>query len=202
DLELAGFEACLWVLDGLPGAEIPEHHRAAAVLTLGNGTLEGRVVEWMILGADGETLVGGGGAGAARHGPAFEHAFIFEAEIVMQPGRIVLLHHEYAARSRARTARGFAGLGEIALGAVFVEQVAGARHLQLAFLRGDDFVDFDAALDFERLPVPSRLDFRASMRSMTLVLLWAAVGSSVSVVIFLRPLDLSFLSTRARKASV
>ncbi len=82
----------------------------------------------MILGADGEALVGGVGAGAARHGPAFEHAFIFEAEIVVQPGRIVLLHNEYVARSRARTTRGFAGLGEITLGAVFVEQVAGTRH--------------------------------------------------------------------------
>ncbi len=106
-----------------PKAAIPQHHRAAAILALGNRALEIAIVERVILHLDGETLVVGIERGTARHRPGFEHAVEFQAEIVMQAGGGVLLDH-IAAMLGLGDARRAAGLGrllEVALGPVFGE---------------------------------------------------------------------------------
>jgi hypothetical protein len=48
----------------------------------------------MVLGADGEALVGRVEAGAACHRPAFQRALHLEAEVVVQPPRGMLLDDE------------------------------------------------------------------------------------------------------------
>ena len=41
----------------LTEAAIPQHHRAAAILTLGDSALEVAIVQWVILDFDRQTLV-------------------------------------------------------------------------------------------------------------------------------------------------
>ena len=79
---------------GNPGATIPELHRAAAILALGNRAFEIAIVEWVILDLDGQALVVRIERGSARYRPGLEHAIEFEPEIVMQPRRIVALDDE------------------------------------------------------------------------------------------------------------
>jgi hypothetical protein len=43
---------------GRPVAAIPQHHRAAAVLALGDGALEVAIVERMILDLHGQAAIG------------------------------------------------------------------------------------------------------------------------------------------------
>ena len=54
----------------LPGALVPQHHRAAAVLALGDRALELAVVERMVLDVHGEALVGRIGRGPLGDRPA------------------------------------------------------------------------------------------------------------------------------------
>ena len=79
---------------GVPVAAVPDLHRAAAVLALGDGALEVAVVERMILDLHREPLLARIEGGPARHRPGLEHAVIFETKIVMQPRGGVLLNHE------------------------------------------------------------------------------------------------------------
>src|SRR5882757_4190857 len=129
EFEVALLEAALGI-DRLPGAAVPELHGAAAILIFRNRAFEIAVVERMILDLDRQPLVVRIERGAARHRPGLEDAVEFEPEIVMQPGRIVLLDHE-APQLRRRNldlARRLAGLLEIALLAVDGE--VSQRHVQ------------------------------------------------------------------------
>ena len=100
---------------GRPGAAIPDHHGAAAVLALRDGALELVVFDRMILDVDREPLLARNKARPARHRPAHHHAVEFEPQVVMQPRRVVLL--DDVARSplcAAGLAARLGGLAEVA----------------------------------------------------------------------------------------
>src|SRR5262245_51778060 len=100
ELEIALAVALVWVAVGLPGAALPDHHRAAAVFALRDGSLEVAVLERMILHLHGEALVGGVEAGPLGHRPALQGALELEPEVVVESAGRVLLDHE-GARGRA-----------------------------------------------------------------------------------------------------
>ena len=171
------------VVQRLPGALVPHHDGAAAVLSFGDRPLEGSVGERVVLGPDGEAFLGRIVARAPRDRPAEQHAVPFQPQVVVQAARRVLLHEEgqrSVPRFAGRALR-FARLGEVALGVVLGELAAARRH-QDAFLRGLGvrFLacpalaagGFLAALPPDDLPAAlppglSRLAFSAAIRSMT-----------------------------------
>src|SRR5690606_6121764 len=83
----------------LPRAAIPQHDRAATVLSLRDDAFEAAVLERMILHMYGQAAVGGIQARALGDGPAFQHTIQFEAKIVVEATRRVLLDHEAVAVS-------------------------------------------------------------------------------------------------------
>jgi len=87
-----------------PAALVPDDHRAAAILALGDNALEGEVFERMILGMDRKALLADGKARPARDGPALQHPVELEPQIVVQAARIVLLHAEAIAGGGLRPA--------------------------------------------------------------------------------------------------
>src|SRR5690606_33383481 len=118
-----------------PAALIPQHDGTAAIFAFRNDAFETAIFQRMVLGADGEPLVGGVGGGAPGDRPALEDAVELEAEIIVQPRGVVLLDDE-AQRLRRPAAGPLAGPGglprarEVALGPVVPEQFAGgAGHL-------------------------------------------------------------------------
>ena len=115
-LQLAFPKALVRVFNRLPGALIPEHHGAAAVLAFGNRAFECAVFDRMILGAYGKPLVAGIHAGAARDRPALQNAFVLEAEVEVQVARLMPLNEIGVAIARIfACAWGFARSREIAL---------------------------------------------------------------------------------------
>src|SRR3546814_7112191 len=82
----------------------------------------------MVFGAHREAFVGGVGARPLGHRPAFEHAIDFEAEVVMEPRRVMLLDDEAIARltflALCDLPRGLGGQFEIALGIILGEGVS------------------------------------------------------------------------------
>jgi hypothetical protein len=68
--EMALFQARTGVAFGLPPAGIPEHHRAAAIFALGDGSLEAAIRERMIFRANGQSLIGRIEAWTFGDGPA------------------------------------------------------------------------------------------------------------------------------------
>ena len=118
----------------LPGAAIPQHHRAAAILALRNRALERAVVERMILDMHRQPLVGGIEAWPLRAGPAQQHTVILQPEIVMLVARVVLLDQiaQFAfAFFRPARARRLGGFRKVALLAVTLKLVHRLRGLAL-----------------------------------------------------------------------
>ncbi len=127
ELELALLEARARVAHRLPTAGVPEHHRAAAVLALGDGALEVAVLDGVVLDVHGEPPDLGVEARPLGHGPADEDAVEFEPQVVVQAARGVLLDAEQAAGQALRAAGfgpglgrtlGLGGLAEVALAPV------------------------------------------------------------------------------------
>ena len=120
ELQLASAQILVHVAQGLPRPFVPEHHDAAAVLALRNGTFEVAVVERMVLHMHGQALVSGVVRGAFGDGPAEQRAVPFQPQVVMVAARQMVLHDE-AKRACARVAacglraRRLPGLEEIAL---------------------------------------------------------------------------------------
>ena len=107
--EADGQAAVGLLLDELVGAAVPDLDRAGAVLARGDLALERRVVERVVLDVHGEVALPGLERDALGDGPARERAVALEAEVVVEPARVVALHDEDRARpaGRARrTARG------------------------------------------------------------------------------------------------
>src|SRR5690606_14528605 len=169
------------VLRGLPGAAVPQHHRAAAVLSLRDRAFELGVRQRMILGADGEPLLPGNRARPAGHRPAPKDPAPFEPQVVMQAARIVHLHEETrlpdapAAASRGLVGPGLARSREIALFRVLVEPCAAGHGPQAlfflplppdAFVRDGRLFAFAFFLPLPSAAAPSRLFFSAAMRSI------------------------------------
>src|SRR5689334_15214568 len=102
----------------LPCALVPQHHRAAAILALGDSSFKVAIVERMVFDHDCHALLLGIEAWAPCDGPALQHAVELEAEIEMKARGVVLLDKEgvaFAARDlAARLGRRF----EIALAAI------------------------------------------------------------------------------------
>src|SRR5688500_14784179 len=94
EIEMALLVAALRIAFRLPGAAVPDHHGPAAVFTLGNRALEFVVFDRVILHMHREPLLAGNEARAAGHRPALHHAVKFKPQIVMQPGRGMLLNDE------------------------------------------------------------------------------------------------------------
>ena len=92
--ETDGQTAVLLLLDELIGAVVPDLDASRTVLTCGDLTLEGRVVEWMVLDMDGEGLLPGLERNALRDRPACEGAVALEPEVVVQSARVVTLDDE------------------------------------------------------------------------------------------------------------
>src|ERR1700746_2061200 len=88
-----------------PRAAIPDQHGAAAVLALRDGAFEVLIVDRMIFHFHREALLAGHEARSLGDGPALEHAVEFEAEVVMQAARRVLLDHEGVAARLGGAAR-------------------------------------------------------------------------------------------------
>jgi len=79
---------------GNPVAAVPQLHRPAAILALGNGAFEIAIVERVVLDFDRKSLVMRIEGGSARHGPGLEDAIELEAQIVVQAPRFVALDNE------------------------------------------------------------------------------------------------------------
>src|SRR5690606_14341808 len=95
--------------------------RTAAVLALGDYTLEVDVLQRMVLGFHRQPLVGGVERRPLRHRPAFQYAAEFEPQVVMVGGRVVLVDDEAVALPRRHCAGGLRCLPEVALRAVLPE---------------------------------------------------------------------------------
>ena len=98
-----------------PETPVPQHDGAAAILALWDGAFKVSVFERMILDLDRQSLVMGVKRRPLRHGPRFENAVDFEAEIIMKASRCVLLDDEAGVigRSNLRPAAWLVRLREI-----------------------------------------------------------------------------------------
>jgi hypothetical protein len=117
-LELALLQALMRIADRLPGACVPQHHGAATVLALWDRAFEAAVLQRMVLDPYREPLVARIGGWPLGHRPTLKHAVQLEPEVVVQPRRIVLLHHEakgLALGSRDALPFRLSGLREVAL---------------------------------------------------------------------------------------
>ena len=114
EVEMALLHGLVRVFVRRPGALVPDHHRAAAILALGDDALELVVFDRMIFDVDGEPLVAGHEARPARHRPAHHHAIEFKPQIVMQPRGVVLLDDVAALLAAGLPASLAARLGSLA----------------------------------------------------------------------------------------
>lgn len=80
-----------------PIAPIPEHDRAAAVLTFRNGAFEVAIVQRVILDLDCQPLVVRVEGWAFGDSPGFKDAIELEPQVVVQPGGIMFLDDEATA---------------------------------------------------------------------------------------------------------
>ena len=115
EIEAALLQSAHRVALGLPAAAVPDDHLAAAVLALRDLALEVGVVERMVLDVHREPLVAGHQARPAGDGPARQRVADLEAEVVVQPPRRVLLHHEGVAVAAAVGPGRLVGGAEVAL---------------------------------------------------------------------------------------
>ena len=119
--EMAFLETLVRIVVWGPSAAVPHHDRAAAILALRNGALEGVVFDRMIFDLDGKALLARHQTGTTRHRPAFHDAIEFEAQVVMQPcGRMLLDDKSVAALAR-HLAFGLGGDAEAALAVIGLE---------------------------------------------------------------------------------
>src|SRR5580704_678422 len=105
----------------LPSAAVPDDHRARAIFALRNVSLEIKVFERVVLGADRKPLVADREARAFGDRPAFQDSVHFEPQVVMEPARRVFLNDEFSALAPgSRTCR-LRSPGEVALPGIFFE---------------------------------------------------------------------------------
>ena len=116
EFQVALLESALRIV-GLPIAAIPELHGAAAILALGNGAFEIAVIQRMVFHLHRQPLVVRIERRPLRDRPGLEDAVEFQAQIVMQPARVMLLNDKMPPlRGRdLGLAAGLRGLFEIAL---------------------------------------------------------------------------------------
>src|SRR5580704_17389339 len=111
----------------LPSAAVPDDHRARAIFALRNISLEIKVFDRVVLGADRKPLFAGREARAFGDRPAFQNSIHLEPQIVMKPARRVFLNDELSALAPgSRTCR-LLSSGEVALPGIFFEWSGSAR---------------------------------------------------------------------------
>src|SRR5262249_23717587 len=101
-----------------PGAAIPDHHSATAILAFGDDALKRVVFDGVILDVDGKPLVAGDEARPSGYGPAHHHAVELQTEVVMQARGVVLLNDVAEALLAIGLAAWLGSLSEVALGPV------------------------------------------------------------------------------------
>jgi len=107
---------------GGPHAAVVAIHVAGTVVAFGNIAFEIRVGQRMVFHLHRQALYRRIEAGFLRHRPALQHAVDLQAEVVVQPPRRVLLHHEDAAAGLgARRGRRLGGVPEVALASIFLK---------------------------------------------------------------------------------
>src|SRR5690606_33144880 len=74
-----------------PCPAIPQQDRSSAIISLGDDTLEGRIIDWVVLGSHCKPLVPRIEAGSPGHRPAFQDAVQFKPQIIVQPPGVVFL---------------------------------------------------------------------------------------------------------------
>src|SRR5690606_1274986 len=117
--------------DRLPRPAIPKHHGAAAILALRDDAFEVGLGHRMVFGPHRQPLDVGIGRGSLGHRPRLQDPIGFQAEIPMQPRRVVLLDDEaVAALARRALARRLRGLPEVALLVVFGERIGPAHSVK------------------------------------------------------------------------
>src|ERR1700732_2658714 len=105
----------------LPSAAVPDDHRARAIFALRNISLEIKVFDRVVLGADRKPLFADREARAFGDRPAFQDSVDLEPQIVMQPARRVFLNDELSALALDSRTCGLRSPGEIALPGIFFE---------------------------------------------------------------------------------
>src|SRR5689334_22983562 len=86
-------------IEQLVRANVPDHHRAAAVFSARDDPFKFGVVHWMIFNRDGEPPIAQLVGRPLRHRPRFERPAHFEAEIIVQAAGGMLLNHKKLAAS-------------------------------------------------------------------------------------------------------
>ena len=129
EIEMALGIALMRIALGHPAAAIPDHHRAAAVLALRNGALECIVFDGVVLDMDGEALFAGVEARPPGHRPALHDAVEFQAQIVVQPSRVMFLDDVTVAAARPLMPARFGGDAEFSLFTVSFERHGASAHV-------------------------------------------------------------------------
>ena len=105
----------------LVGAPVPDHHRPAAVFPFGDGALEVVVADRMVFDVGRQAALGGIEGRPFGNRPADQHPLHLQAEVVVESGGPVFLHHEPVTGARVGRALRFGRLAEIAFSLVLGE---------------------------------------------------------------------------------
>src|SRR4030095_10547473 len=76
------------------GPAVPDHHGTATILSFRNHPLEVFIFNRMVFDFDGKMFLAALPGKSLRQRPRFQHTFHFQAEVVMQPARSMLLNDE------------------------------------------------------------------------------------------------------------
>src|SRR5205085_11164665 len=93
-LQSHGQSAVSLLLDELVGARVPDLDAAGSVLAFRDLAFERRVLERVVLDMHGQPLVARLERDAFRHRPARKRSVALEAEVVVEPPRVVALDDE------------------------------------------------------------------------------------------------------------
>ncbi len=139
-VQMNGQPAVALLLDELVRAVVPDLDGARAVVPLRDLAREGRVVEWMIFDVHGERSLARLERHALRHRPRRERAAPLEAEVVVEPPRVMALDDEdRILRPPPFRRERLGGLLRVAL-AVVLAELGGAHEAFLAFGRAARFL--------------------------------------------------------------
>ena len=130
EFEVAFGKTLVGVVERLPRAFVPDHHRAAAIFAFGDHAFEPAIFERVVLSHHRQPLLRRVEARTFGDGPALQHAVMLEPEIEMGAAGGVLLDDEAVAFGFAAFRSGLRRLAEIPLRLVLGEKVAasGPRH--------------------------------------------------------------------------
>ena len=91
---ILGFFCTVVGFQGFVGAGVPDDDRAGAVVAFGDDAFEILIVKGMVFYHHGQSFVRGVQGRAFWDGPAFQHAFHFQPEVIMQAGGVMFLYDE------------------------------------------------------------------------------------------------------------